>query len=125
MNIREYRTVLITLMLVACLVSGAVAGWAIIFGACYSALIAIMGVLVFVPLFVERRYIWYARGAIFLIGMLPATRTFRLPIMEVSAGINNLAQKAGVYGTQEAFSLRDKLGTDGLNMIMSLMAYPI
>jgi hypothetical protein len=125
MSIKAPRIVLLTLMSVACFMSVTIAAWAIIFRAYYTAFIASFGVLVFIPLFVERRGVWRGRGAMFLIGIVVASVTFRWPIIEINARIKHLAEKPRVHGTQATFSLRDKLGIYGLNMIMGLFAYPI
>ena len=112
-------------MTVACLVCMAIACWAIMFEAYYAAFIACIGFMAFLPVLWNRKNAWFARATVFVIGIVLASTTFRLPIMEINNRISHLAGTPRANGILSAFSMRDKLGIYGLNIIMGVLAYPI
>ena len=99
--------------------------WALLFFAYYSAFLAFIGLLVFLPFkIIKRRYL-LKRVAILLIGIFLLITTINFPIGEINKRIKTLAEKTRDESSLSSFSVRDKIGIYGLNLMMGVFAYPI
>lgn len=65
------------------------------------------------------------RAAVFLIGIILLITTFHVPVEEVNNRISILAKKPRTKRSLSSFSVRDKVGIYGLNLMMGIFAFPI
>jgi len=96
--------------------------WAIIFFIYYTALFSFILASILIPIRLKYKRIWLIRAIILLV-LLPITVYFS--IVEVNNRISQLASNPRTKNYLSSFSLRDKLGIYGLNLIMGISAYPI
>ena len=99
--------------------------WALLFFSYYSAFLALLGILVFLPIKLNNRRFWLIRATVLLIGLALLVTTIKIPIVEINNRISSLAKKPRSKGFISLFSTRDKIGIYGLNLMMGIFAYPI
>ncbi len=99
--------------------------WAIIFYAHYTAFFALVGILVFLPVQLEKRRSWIIRFVTCCLGLILLLSTIHIPFKEVNGRIRYLASKPRNEKSVMSFSTRQKMGIYGLNIMMGVLAYPI
>lgn len=99
--------------------------WALLFFSYYSAFLALLGILVFLPIKMNNRGFWLIRAAVLMIGLALLVTTIQIPIGEINNRISSLAKKPRSKSSISSFSTRDKIGIYGLNLMMGISAYPI
>lgn len=121
-KIRMPLTIIMSVLSLAVLI---IFAWAILFSAYYSAFLALIGLLVFLPVKVTDRRYWIIRASVFVIGFIVLITTIHYPIVEVNNRINSLGKKPRNQSYLSSFTTRDKLGIYGLNVMMGLIGYPL
>jgi len=99
--------------------------WTLLFFAYYSAFLAFLGLLVFLPIEIVKKRYWLIRGMIFIIGLVLIITTYHYPIGEINNRIKILAKKPRDKDSLSSFSARDKIGIYGLNLMMGFVALPM
>lgn len=99
--------------------------WTVAFFSYYSAFLAFLGLLVFIPLKFNNKRYWLIRGSTFLIGIVLLITTIHIPIKEINNRIFTLSNKPRNTSSMSSFSVRDKVGIYGLNLMMGIFASPI
>ncbi|MBM3331745.1 hypothetical protein FJY68_07845 [candidate division WOR-3 bacterium] len=99
------------------------AGWGLLFGVPTLAVVAFTAAWILLPLFNQIKAVRVLKfGVSFL--LVPATLALApLMVQEVDQKVEQLARKP--RNDVSAFTLRDRLGTYGLNIVMGVAGYPL
>ena len=123
MKVFKILSVLLLIFICFLLLLGLI--WAVIFTAYYTAFLLLLFLMVFLPVKLYRRTFWVIRSAIIIITVAIFPFTFSVPVKEVNQRIKHLASKPRNSQSLSDFSLREKLGIYGLNIMMGVLGYPI
>jgi hypothetical protein len=115
-----FRTVLTALWFVFLLIFI----WALCFHWHCLCFLLLPVVFLFLPLRIKNRPFIKIRLILFSIMVFLSISTFEISISELNKRIMQLAAKPRDQNSLSVFSLRDKLGIYGLNVIMGAVAYP-
>ena len=111
---------IIAIMIVLSLFCFAIFLWALIFYSYYTAFLAFLGVISFIPYKLNNKRFWLTKGIVFSIGLLLLITTIFIPINEINKRIDFLRKKPRVVSS---FTIRDKIGIYGLNIMMGIFGY--
>lgn len=96
--------------------------WAIVLNSYYTAIVITSFIVLIIPVIWKYKYLKF----IYFITVLIITiSTYQQPIKEINRQIEYLSTKPRDIQNLQFFTLRDKIGIYGLNLLMSLTAYPI
>lgn len=98
--------------------------WALLFSADYTAFLSIVGFFLFLPIKLDNKRFWIARVSTLMMTLILLAKTIHIPIGEINHNIELLSRKPRDPESISSFSAREKLGIYGLNLMMSLSAYP-
>ncbi len=96
--------------------------WAIIFHSYYTSLLLLIGTLVVFPVNWKIRFI---KTTLLTIVIIVTIFSYHLPVKEINNQIEQLSNKSRDTEDLHMFSIRDKIGVYGLNILMSTCAFPI
>ena len=99
--------------------------WSIIFQAYYLAFISLLGSLLLFPVYLHNKGLTRIRYSLLSILLIGFALTFNLSIAEIHNRLSILAKQTRSADSTAAFTLRDKLGIYGLNIVMAASAYPV
>jgi len=98
--------------------------WALCFHWYCLCFLLLLAVILFLPLKIKDRLYIKTRLILFGLMIFLSISTFEISVNELNNRIAQLAAKPRDQNSLSAFSLRDKLGIYGLNVIMGAIAYP-